>query len=440
MTFDIILTLLLVLLNGFFVAAEFAIVKVRSSQIEVKAVRSKSLASAARAVTSNLDGYLAATQLGITLASLGLGWVGESVFTKIMIGVVHLFNGNLSEEAARPYAVPLAFVVITVLHIVFGELAPKSLAIRYPANTTFATAWPLRAFYFIFRPFIWLLNGFANLILRMFGINTVHGSEIHSEEELKMIITESHEGGAIEQTERELIQNVFDFDDQQVGDIMTPRKNVAAISLQMGLKEAVDFGFTQDYTRYPVFGTGTDDIRGIVNMKDMMRALMLPNPPNDISGLVRPPFFVSENRKIKDVLHLMQQRRLQMAIVTDEVGDIAGLLTMEDILEELVGEIQDEYDDETPVVQPNGNGLYIVDAHSRLDDINRLLPLPLPENEEYETLSGYISFIHPDELKKGDVVALNADYQATVLTMFRNSASHVELKLLHDLPNPNPEA
>jgi len=434
MTLDIIITLFLVLLNGFFVAAEFAIVKVRSSQIEVKAVRSKSLAAAARAVTSNLDAYLAATQLGITLASLGLGWVGERVFTELMVDVVHLFNGNLTFDEARPYAAPLAFVVITVLHIVFGELAPKSLAIRYPANTTFATAWPLRAFYFIFRPFIWLLNGFANLILRLFGIHAVHGSEIHSEEELKMIITESHEGGAIEQTERELIQNVFDFDDQHVGDIMTPRKNIAAINLQMSLKEAVDFGFVQDYTRYPVFANSVDDIRGIINMKDMMRALMEPNPPQDISGLVRPPLFVSENRKIKDVLHLMQQRRLQMAIVTDEVGDIAGLITMEDILEELVGEIQDEYDDEAPVVQPNGNGVYIVDAHSRLDDINRLLPLPLPENEEYETLSGYISFMHPDELKKGDLVTLNDDYQATVLTMYRNSAASVELKLLHELP------
>lgn len=216
MGLELFLTFFLVFLNGFFVAAEFAIVKVRSSQIEVQAGRGKMLARTAKSIVGNLDAYLAATQLGITLASLGLGWVGEEVMTDIILKIFgahtdhatgKIISPNMDPDTARRISVPIAFAIITILHIVFGELAPKTLAIRYPANTTFSVSLPLRLFYVIFRPAIWALNGLAGLILRIFGIRAVHGSEIHSEEELKMIISESHEGGAIEETERELIQN-----------------------------------------------------------------------------------------------------------------------------------------------------------------------------------------------------------------------------------------
>jgi len=210
MVLDIFLTLLLVLLNGFFVAAEFAIVKVRSSQIDIKEGVSKRLSKLAKLIVNNLDAYLAATQLGITLASLGLGWIGEDVVTAIMLKLFNLFNLPLTPAAAHNLALPTAFIVITILHIVFGELAPKSLAIRYPSNTTFAVALPLRIFYYIFRPFIWLLNGFANSILRMLGIRPIHSTgEIHSEEELRIIIQESAESGAILEIEQDIVERVF---------------------------------------------------------------------------------------------------------------------------------------------------------------------------------------------------------------------------------------
>ncbi|MFO0267752.1 MAG: hemolysin family protein, partial [Cyclobacteriaceae bacterium] len=214
MAFDIFLTIFLVLLNGFFVAAEFAIVKVRSSQIALKEGTMRK--RAAQVIINNLDGFLAATQLGITLASLGLGWIGEDVMSKLVLNLVNALGFEMTEELAHNIALPTAFFLITVMHIVFGELAPKSLAIRFPTQTTLSVSVPLRVFYFVFRPFIRLLNGFANLILRLFGIAPVSEQEIHSEEELKLIIAESEEGGAIESSERELIQNVFDFDNRIV--------------------------------------------------------------------------------------------------------------------------------------------------------------------------------------------------------------------------------
>ena len=432
MAFDIFLTLFLVFLNGFFVAAEFAIVKVRSSQIEVKVDVNKRLASTARSIVANLDAYLAATQLGITLASLGLGWVGEDVTSALIIRLFTAMNLDLTPEMAHKLALPVAFGLITVLHITFGELAPKSIAIRYPTKTTFAIAWPLRAFYFLFRPFIWMLNGFANLILKMFGIRPLHGNEIHSEEELKMIISESQEGGAIEQTERELIQNVFDFDDRRVWDIQTPRKNITGIEIRTPLKDAIDFAIKEGYSRYPIYDGTIDDIKGLINTKDLMKTMVSPNPPPGIATLIRKTIFVSENKKIKDLLKEMQSKRLQMAVVTNEIGEVAGIVSMEDILEELVGEIQDEYDNEKPYVQKTGKNTYLISAHYKLSDINKYLPYRFEEDRNYETLAGYISEHHEGDLKESDKLELNG-YEATIIKMYRNSAELVELKIPEDI-------
>lgn len=427
---DLILTLFLVVLNGFFVAAEFAIVKVRSSQIDVAKVN-KSLSDTARNIVANLDAYLAATQLGITLASLGLGWVGEEVMTEIILSVFQVFNLNLSPDLAHKAAIPVAFFIITVLHIVFGELAPKSIAIRFPTGTTFAIAWPLKVFYFIFRPIIWLMNGFANLLLRMVGIKPLHGNEIHSEEELKMIITESHEGGAIEETERELIQNVFDFDDRRVWDILTAKKNITVIPADFTVGQAMSFAIKEGYSRYPVCGSELDDIKGIVYTKDLMRSIMESdaNEHKSILPLCRKAYFIAASKKIKDLLKEFQKKHIHLAIVTDEVGDVTGIVSMEDILEELVGEIQDEYDNEKPIVEKNQNGNFLVNAHHSLIDINKYLPNKFEENENYETLAGLIAYHHPDELRMNDVFELE-DYQITILKTHNNSAETVELKLL----------
>lgn len=437
--FKIFATLFLVLLNGFFVAAEFAIVKVRMSQVEVQKGINQRLATAAKSILGHLDGYLAATQLGITLASLGLGWLGEEVMTSIVTDVIIFFKGGVTDKMAlyeivKPYAIATAFIIITILHIVFGELAPKSLAIRYPTNTTFFVAWPLKVFYILMRPFIFVLNGFANLILRAFGIKPVQeGGEIHSEEELKMIISESHEGGAIEQTERELIQNVFDFDDRRVIHIYTLRKNISLIDIDSTVKEALDFAIKEGYSRYPVYEEDMDNIKGILYTKDLMRQLI--NEKGDdqpIRPLLRKAYYISENSKIKNVLKDFQSKHLQMALVTDEIGEFSGIVTMEDILEELVGEIQDEYDNEKPIVDQVNDTTFIISAHSNLSDINKYIPYKLEEGEHYDTLSGLIADItEGKELSEGEQISL-AGYEGKILKMYRNSVETIELKVKDD--------
>lgn len=435
---DLLLTLFLVVLNGFFVAAEFAIVKVRSSQIDIAKVN-KNLSDTAKKIVGNLDAYLAATQLGVTLASLGLGWVGESVMTEIILSIFTFFNLNLDPEIAHKISIPTAFICITFLHIVFGELAPKSIAIRYPANTTFTIAWPLRVFYFVFKPVIWAMNGFANMLLNLVSIKPIHGNEIHSEEELKMIITESHEGGAIEETERELIQNVFDFDDRRVWDILTSKKNIVTIPADYTIGEAMTLAIKEGYSRYPVCGSDLDDIKGIIYTKDLMKSIMESdaNEHKPILSLCRNAYFISASKKIKDLLKTFQNKRIHLAIVTDEVGDISGIVTMEDILEELVGEIQDEYDNEKPIVEMISTNIYLVDAHHSLPDINKYLPEKFEETENYETLAGLIAYQHPEEVKPGDVIMLEG-YEITILKTHNNSAEKVKVKWHSNLPlSPN---
>ncbi len=431
----LMLTLFLVFLNGFFVAAEFAIVKVRSSQIEVNQDINVGVSKVAKLIVNNLDSYLAATQLGITLASLGLGWVGESSLTPVILRLFDVFGLNSPEWAtfAQSFSFVIAFTIITIMHIVFGELAPKSLAIQFPAKTTFTVAWPLRIFYFVFRPVIWLMNGLANFILRIFGIRPIHGGDIHSEEELKMIISESSDGGAIEETERDLIQNVFEFDDRRVTNIQTLRKNVSAVDSTTTVKDAIDFAIKEGYSRYPVYEDSLDNIIGILYTKDLMKQMIANPNQTEIKGLLREPIFISESAMIKHVLKQFQKKHVQLAVVTNEVGELSGIVTMEDILEELVGEIQDEYDNEDPTVERIEHGVYLVNAHDTISDINRSLPYKFEQSEHYDTLAGLIGEMYYDkELQEGDVIELN-EYTGVVKKMYRNSVETVLLTIHDDI-------
>ncbi|RFS26838.1 HlyC/CorC family transporter [Chitinophaga silvatica] len=426
MLWQLFWTIILVLLNGFFVAAEFAIVKVRSSQINSNNGAGKRATGAAKTILSNLDGYLAATQLGITLASLGLGWVGESVMTAIVVQVMEKFGIAVYLPAAHVVAVAMAFTIITILHIVFGELAPKSVAIRKPLPTTLAVAIPLRILFVIFRPFIWMLNGLANSVLRLIGITPAGESEIHSEEELKLIISESQEGGAIEETERELIQNVFDFDDSRVKEILTHRKELSALDINLPLDQLIDQVIKDGYSRYPVYSGSLDELKGIVYAKDVVKG-MHEKTLHNIKDVMKPVFYVPDSMKIKDLLRTFQLQRTQLAVVTNEFGDTEGIVTMEDILEELVGDIQDEHDQEAPLVELKDD-YYIVNAHGYLADINELLPSPLPESEQYETLSGLINYIHGNIPREGEVITIE-NYEVLILKMFRSSVEKARLRL-----------
>ncbi|MCB0570905.1 MAG: HlyC/CorC family transporter, partial [Phaeodactylibacter sp.] len=367
-----------------------------------------------------------ATQLGITLASLGLGWIGEGVVSQVILAIMDGLGLAISESTAHQIALPVSFALITILHIVFGELAPKSLAIRFPTNTTLWTAAPLRLFYIVFRPFIWLLNGIANAFLKLIGIEPVPHAEVHSEDELKLIIAESAEGGAIRHSERELIQNVFDFDDRLVRQVLKPRTQITSMDANMPIREAIDIALQEGYSRYPVYENSIDGIIGFVTTKDLL-ASEYREEQKGLKDLVRPVIFTTSTRKIGALLRQMQRERAQLAVIVNEFGGTVGLVTMEDILEELVGEIQDEYDTERPIVEEIGERKFRVLAQNPVDQINVHLPVPLPVSNEYVTLSGLILKESEEFPKVGQSLAIG-NYTIKVTRIFHTSPEEVELE------------
>jgi len=425
----ILLTGFLVLLNGFFVAAEFAMVRVRGSQIEIKAKAGSGAAKIAKSIMANLDGYLAATQLGITIASLGLGWAGQEVVTKLMLNLFSLFGPVITSHLIINISHLVAFVLITVLHIVFGELAPKSLAIQRSVRTVMTIAVPLRFFFVVFRPFIWFLNGFANLMLRAFGIHTSPGAEsTHSSEELQYLLDQGKETGAIDSSEHELIQNVFDFNERVVKNIMVPRTKIFGIEIDTKQDEVIDEVIAEGYSRVPVYEETIDKIVGIAHAKDIL-PLVARKVTFELKDIIRKPYFVPETKKINDLMAEMKLKRIQIAIVLDEFGGTAGMVTLEDIVEELVGDIQDEYDEEKPIVEKVNDTEFIVNALAPIYDVNSHLPHDLPEDGDYDTVSGWLGDIFGKIPDVGEQKEANG-YNITVLKKSDQNIESVKLELL----------
>ncbi len=414
MILNIVITIFLVLLNGFFVAAEFAIVKVRSSQIELRAQAGHTMAQMAQHMLTHLDAYLSATQLGITLASLGLGWIGESVVSEIVINVMVFFGFKGNETLAHSIALPISFAIITVLHIVFGELAPKSLAIQRSESTTLGVALPMRFFFILFRPFIWLLNGLAGMILRSIGIRPMHGSEVHSAEELRLLFEQSAESGVIVESQQELLDNVFQFSERMVKQIMVPRTRMAAIDVDIAEEELMQVIHTEGYSRLPVYKGSIDNIVGVLYVKDLLTVMRL-GEPIIIEKLMRPAYFVPETQRINRLLQQFQRRHMHIAVVTDEFGGVSGIVTMEDIIEELVGEIQDEYDEEAPIVERINDFEYKVNGAAPISDANDFLPYALPEGEDYETVGGLVTMVYGQIPENLNEVASFNQYDIKVL-------------------------
>ena len=427
--FHAFLTVFLVFLNGFFVAAEFAIVKVRSSQIEVQAKTGSQVAKITKSIIHHLDEYLAATQLGITLASLGLGWVGEEVMTKLVFNLFGLFHITVSGSFALNLGHFLAFLIITIMHIVFGELAPKTFAIQQPVRTSLFVALPLRFFYVVFRPFIWLLNGFANGILKLFGIENVSTNEAHhSSEELQYLLDQGKESGALDSTEHELIKNVFDFNERVVKNIMVPRTKISGVELHLNKDELLNRIIKEGYSRMPVYDDTMDEIVGIVQAKDIL-PLLVNQTEFNLSDIIRKPYFIPETKRINDLMAELQLRRIQIAIVLDEFGGTAGMVTMEDIVEEIVGEIQDEYDEEKPIVEQITSTEFVVNALASIYDVNGQLPHDLPEDGDFDTVSGWLGDIFGKIPEVGEQKEANG-YNITVLKKSDQNIESVKLELL----------
>ncbi|MEZ4952037.1 MAG: hemolysin family protein [Saprospiraceae bacterium] len=429
MVSDIIITVLLVLLNALFVATEFALVKVRLGQVQSRADKSLS-ARLAEKIINKSDDYLMATQLGITISSIALGWIGKTIVAEGIHTALSSSNTTMTPEGVNILAGVIAFSLVVVLHFVFGELIPKAIAVRHPLSTTLTLSLPLRFFYLAFRPFNWFLNGMANFFSRLFGLDLTQGEDFHSEEELKMIIAESAEGGAIEASERELIQNVFDFDDRFVWQILQPRTQVAAIEKDTHLEEAIEYALDEGYSRFPVYDESIDNILGFVHTKDLLKlARQKEEKDKLLTHIIRPIQYVSSNKKVMQLLRQFQKEHEQLAIVVNEFGGTVGLVTLEDIIEELVGEIQDEYDTEIPIVEKINDQTFRIMAQNPLDEINDMIPNPFPEGEEYHTLSGLLLKLSEEIPAEGNVIEAG-DYQVKIIKMLQASPELVEAVFL----------
>jgi CBS domain containing-hemolysin-like protein len=427
MGLNILFTVLLVLANGFFVAAEFALVKVRLSQIELRAQEGNRLARLTLSMMQNLEEYLSACQLGITLASLALGWIGESVVASIILNLVEKLNLNVTPTLAHQIALPVSFATITVLHIVIGEQAPKVLAIQRPEALSLFISAPLRVFYVITFPFIWALNKMSGLVLRLFGVESVHGSEAHTSDELRLLLDQSKESGEIQDSEHELIENVFQFNDRMVKQIMVPRTKLSALDLNAPEDSILETVFTEGYSRLPVYEGNIDNIVGVLNVKDLL-PIIRRREPVELARIMRAPYFVPETKKINRLLRQFQRKHIVMAIVSDEFGGVSGIVTIEDIMEELVGEIQDEYDNEVPVVEKIAEDEYRVNPATPISDANEYLPFPLPEGDDYETVGGLLNVIYGSIPEVGDVAVLDP-YEFRVLQRSRRAVELVQLRV-----------
>ncbi|HEV2291918.1 MAG TPA: hemolysin family protein [Gemmatimonadales bacterium] len=386
--FGLVSVIALVLANAFFVAAEFAMVGIRRSRIEELAQGGVGSAVLVRRALTALDRYISATQLGITLASLGLGWVGEPT-------LAHLFEGWFSglPAALRPWAThgtaaTVAFLLITGLHIVLGELVPKALAIAHPERVTGVTIRPLSAFVWAMTGPIAILNGAAWQILRLLGLRRRSGqAQLHSPEEIRILVEQSQRAGSLGTEDARLLEGVFEFSEKNAEQVMTPRTQMTALEAALPVEEAAAIVAETGRSRYPVYEGSLDDVVGVVHAKAILAALRQ-DPRQPVRNVMRPPLFVPGSREVEDVLADMKRVKSHLALVLDEYGGTAGLVTMEDLLEEIVGPIEDEYDrpDRTPA--PTGGALEL-DGAMPIAEANERLDLSL-DDTAYATLGGYL--------------------------------------------------
>ena len=398
------LAFLFVVANGFFVAAEFAIVKVRSTQIVELAEQGSARAKMAKKLIRHLDAYLSATQLGITLSSLALGWIGEPAFHHLIHPLFEYFG--ISDKAATTISATVAFAIISVLHIVLGELAPKSIAIQKPVPTTLWTAHLLHAFYVLTFPAIWLLNGISRALLRLVGIEPAgeHAETAHSPEELRLILASSEKAGILSEENREIIEGVFQFSKRTARQIMVPRTDVVFLSTTKTIEENLEVIRTTRHTRYPLCEGSLDITIGLIHVKDLMLA-QLRGPGRSLQELKREVLFVPENSTVESLLSQFIESKTHMAVVLDEYGGASGIVSLENITEELFGQIQDEFDRERPEIEPLGNGRYRVRGDYLIEDLADRLKIDLGEPEE-ETVGGYVAARLGREVTPGDKVEL----------------------------------
>jgi CBS domain containing-hemolysin-like protein len=393
----------LIALTAFFVASEFAVVKIRMSRIDQLIAEGNKKAVVAKKVAGDLDYYLSACQLGITVTALGLGAIGKPAVERIMYPVFDLFNVSASTASIASYAI--AFILVTFLHVVVGEMAPKTLAIQFSEKMTLLLAAPLYGFGKIMKPFIWALNGASRVLLRSFGVKPAGHEQAYSEDELRIIMTQSYQGGEINQTKLAYMENVFSFDERVTKDIMVPRTALVTLDKDMKYPDIVRILDEHNYTRYPVIEEGSKDrVVGVVNVKKMLPHIVA-GRERKLTEFVRDLPIVLEVTPIHEAMLKMQQERMHMALVIDEYGGTSGILTMEDILEEIVGEIRDEFDaDEVADIRKTGEREYLINGRVLLDELEKQFGLVFENREEMDTIGGWIQYQKGTTVQDGDEI------------------------------------
>lgn len=425
---------ILIAFTAFFVAYEFAIVKVRSTRIDQLVAEGNKSAIAARKIISNLDEYLSACQLGITVTALGLGWLGEPTVEHILHPL--FISLSLPESVTTIASFVIAFTLVTFIHVVVGELAPKTLAIQKAEKVTLILARPMILFYKIAYPFVKALNGSARFITGLFGLKLASEHEqAHSEEELQIIISESFRSGEINQSEYHYVNNIFEFNNRIAKEIMVPRTEIAAFDKSQTVAECLEIMKNENYTRYPVIDGEKDNIVGMVNMKEVLTDFISGNQLDaTIDQYVRPAIQVFESIDIDKLLVKMQKERIHMAILMDEYGGTAGLVTVEDILEEIVGEIRDEFDaDEMPEINHINETKTIVDGKVLIEEVNDLFGLDL-DDSEMDTIGGWI-LSEKIDVSEGDKIQYG-DFTFKVLEVDGYHIKTLEIEKLEPQATP----
>ena len=382
---SLIAVLGLVAINGFFVAAEFSLVAARRSKLDEMIAKGDRAARTVQTALQHLDKYIAATQLGITIASLALGWIGEPVLAQLFDQLFRSAGVNPSPTAVHAAAVPIAFFLLTFFHIVLGELAPKSIALASPERTARAIARPLMVFSRFMSPFVWFFNGAANSLLRVFGIEPARDQEGHSPEEIRFLVMQAHARGTLDESDRAMLAGVLDFHEKKARDVMRPRTEVVALDVEATEQEVWEVLRRERYSRYPVYRESLDDVIGVFLAKDLW--LHSGDAPFNLADFVREPMYVPDSRPADRVLDDLRKTRAHMAVVLDEYGGTAGIVTMEDLVEEVVGDISDEYDfaSRESIVT---DGVLELAGSLSLIDVRSDYRIPIPEGD-WTTLGGY---------------------------------------------------
>ncbi|HEY4579194.1 MAG TPA: hemolysin family protein [Savagea sp.] len=422
----------LIMLTAFFVAAEFAIVKVRSTRIDQLVEEGHKKAHIAKKILQHLDEYLSACQLGITMTALGLGMLGEPTVRMLLQPLFDATSFSANTEVLLSFII--AFTVVTFLHVVLGELAPKTIAIQKAEEITLLFAKPLHFFYILMYPLIKILNGSAQIIIRLFGFKVVSEQDsTHTEEELRMILSDSFKSGEINHSEFEFVNKIFEFDDRIAKEIMVPRTEMTTIDHTFTLNDVFEVIGVEQFTRYPVIEGDKDNVIGLVNMKHLLTAYIKdPNAgSHSVTQYVQPIIHAIETMPIGDLLLKIQRERIHMVILVDEYGGTSGLVTIEDILEEIVGEIQDEFDThEVPEIRVIGENHFIFDAKVLIDEVNDILAISIDEND-IDTIGGWFMSQHFES--KPNEKIIEQDYEFSALDVSGHHISYVEAKKITNL-------